>query len=76
MNKLNMTNEIINIEGIEYVKYSFLKSKYNITADRVKKWRNGKGASIEYNLRYIQIHKHLYLYSIEDIETLINKTKN
>jgi hypothetical protein len=52
-----------------------VKELYNITTDRLKKWREGRGQAKNHSLRTISLGKSLYLYNIEDIEKLIELTK-
>jgi hypothetical protein len=61
----------ITINNKEYSKYSYIKERYNITADRLKKWREGKGAGSLVKLNYIMLDKGLYFYDLNDIEALI-----
>lgn len=66
-----MTNTIL-IEDIEYTNATFLKQEYNISSDRLTKWRNGRGEAKNNPLRYIKLQgSHGYLYSLDDVEVLL-----
>lgn len=62
---------IITINKRDYIKYSDIKETYGLTADRLKKWREGKGAGKITKLNYIQLDKGLYIYDLLDLEAII-----
>jgi hypothetical protein len=64
MNKLE-------INGKTYVTYGYIKDVYNLTAQRVKLWREGKGDAKKNKLDHIQVNRSTIFYNKEHIEDLI-----
>jgi len=64
----------IELNNRPYANYSYIKETYKISADRLKKWREGRGRAKQIKLNYIEINKATYLYDLLDIEALINYT--
>jgi len=67
---------IITINQRNYIKYSDIKETYGLTADRIKKWREGKGAGKITKLNYIKLDRGLYIYDLLDLEALILTHRN
>lgn len=71
----NMTSTLlINILGEDYTTSSNILLLYNITSDRLKKWRDGRGVIKDSNItiRTFKLNKSNYLYNIKDLERIID----
>jgi hypothetical protein len=67
---------ILNLNGVEYISYGWIKENLNITSHRVKRWRDGRGDAKNTPLGYIKLNNTHYLYKKNDIETLYKLLKN
>lgn len=78
MNELKdlLTNQIYNIDNIEYITASYIIRNYGLTARRLKLWREGRGQAKNEPLNYKKINKGTFLYSKVDIEKLILLTND
>lgn len=64
----------LEIEGVLYVKGDFIIKNFNITYDRLRKWRNGRGEGKVIELRTFRFNPRLYFYCLDDIKLLIDLT--
>jgi hypothetical protein len=46
----------------------------NVTAQRLKLWREGRGAARYMKLDFIELYGKVFLYNIDDIENIIRET--
>jgi hypothetical protein len=63
---------VFNINGMDFVSYEWIKPNLNLTSNRLKRWREGRGLDNN-KLNYIKVNKGLYLYKKDDLIKLKNK---
>lgn len=72
---MNLTENINNINhitlnGYEWTTSYWICNTLNISYDRLKKWREGRGVAAYINLSYIDLGRGFYLYRISDIDLI------
>lgn len=75
IDKINMVNEVISIDGEEYVKASYIIKNYKVSTQRLRLWRNGRGQGRFYTLRTIGLSKRMLLYNKKDVKELMEMTR-
>jgi hypothetical protein len=73
LNELEKDIETIEINNELYVKFDYIKAHFDISADRLKKWREGRGEAKTHPLKNIKLG-NFYLYRLKDISNLKNLT--
>jgi hypothetical protein len=61
------------IKGQPYSTATYIIKEYKITADRLKKWREGRGMAKDHPLTYIELEGRVFLYLLNDIIILKRK---
>lgn len=59
------------IKGEPHSTSNYITNEFRITADRLKKWREGRGVAKTITLRYIELYSKVFLYNLNDIEKLM-----
>lgn len=58
------------IKGQPYSTATYIVKEYRITADRLKKWREGKGLAKNHPLTHIELEGKVFLYNLNDLSLL------
>ena len=53
-----------------YTTSNYIVKTFNITTDRLKKWKDGRGLAKIHPLRYIELEGSIFLYNLDDIKLL------
>ena len=67
-------NSVI-INNIEYTTPYWIYKNWNITADRLKKWREGRGIARKIKLNYIDLGNKNFIYNLEDFLIILKEHK-
>ena len=58
------------IKGQPYSTATYIIKEYKITADRLKKWREGRGLAKNHPLTYIELEGRVFLYNLNELDLL------
>jgi len=58
------------IKGQPYSTATYIIKEYRITADRLKKWREGKGLAKSHPLTHIELEGKVFLYNLNELDLL------
>lgn len=69
------TQMTIKVLGEDYITAKNAQILFNITSDRLKKWRESKGVARTILLRTFKLNAANYLYNLNDLKRIIDLHK-